>query len=69
MESARFKVDATIDPRALREVDLPHCRRVIEKGVASVMSAYNSLNGEWCDQNREGVTGILKERWRLLRVS
>ena len=52
MENARFKVDVTIDPSALHEVYLPHFKRVAQEGVASVMSAYNSVNGEWCGQNR-----------------
>jgi beta-glucosidase len=63
MENARFKVDVTVDPRALHEVFLPHFKRVVEEGVASVMSAYNSVNGEWCGQNRELLTSVLKERW------
>jgi beta-glucosidase len=63
MENARFKLDVTIDPRALHEVYLPHFKRVVEEGVASVMSAYNSVNGEWCGQNRELLTDILKMRW------
>jgi beta-glucosidase len=63
MENARFKVDVTIDPRALHEVYLPHFKRVVDEGVASVMSAYNSLNGEWCGQNAELLTGILKTQW------
>ncbi len=63
MDNARFKVDVTIDPRALHEVYLPHFKRVVDEGVASVMSAYNSVNGEWCGQNRELLTGILKARW------
>jgi beta-glucosidase len=63
MENARFKIDVTIDPRALHEVYLPHFKRVVEEGVASVMSAYNSVNGEWCGQNRELLTGVLKTRW------
>ena len=63
MENARFKVDVTIDPRALHEVYLPHFKRVVDEGVASVMSAYNSLNGEWCGQNFELLTGILKQEW------
>lgn len=63
MEHARFKIDVTIDPRALHEVYLAHFKRVVDAGVASVMSAYNSLNGEWCGQNRALLTGILKEQW------
>lgn len=63
MENARFKVDATIDPRALHEVYLAHFKSVVDAGVASVMSAYNSVNGEWCGQNRALLTEILKEQW------
>ena len=51
MENARFSVDVTIDPRALHEIYLPHFKRTVEAGVASVMSSYNSMNGEWCGQN------------------
>lgn len=63
MENARFKVDVQISPRALHEVYLPHFKRVVDEGVAAVMSAYNSVNGEWCGQNRNLLTDILKEQW------
>ncbi len=63
MENARFKVDVAIDPRALHEIYLPHFKRVVDAGVASVMSSYNSMNGEWCGQNRPLLTGIVKEQW------
>jgi beta-glucosidase len=63
MENARFQVDVTVDPRALREVYLPHFKRAVDAGAASVMSAYNSVNGEWCGQNRTLLTEILKEEW------
>ncbi len=63
MENARFKVDVTADERALHEVYLPHFRRVAEAGVASVMSAYNSLNGEWCGENRTLLIDILRKEW------
>jgi beta-glucosidase len=63
MENARFKVDVTIDPRSLHEIYLRHFRAVVEAGVASVMSAYNSVNGEWCGQNRALLTGVLKQQW------
>ncbi len=63
MENARFTVDVSVDERALHEVYLPHFRRVAEAGVASVMSAYNSVNGEWCGENRTLLTDILRDEW------
>lgn len=42
---------------------LPHFERIVREGVAAVMAAYNSVNGEWCGQNHELLTTILKERW------
>ena len=63
MENARFKVDVELDERALHEIYLPHFKEVVEAGVASVMSAYNSVNGEWAGQNRTLLTTILKEEW------
>jgi len=63
MENARFKVDVTAGERALHEVYLPHFKRVVDAGVASVMSAYNSLNGEWCGQNHTLLTEILRNEW------
>jgi beta-glucosidase len=63
IENARFKVDVTVDPRVLHEVYLPHFKRVVQEGVASIMSAYNSANGEWCGQNKMLLTDILRERW------
>jgi beta-glucosidase len=63
MENARFSVDIQIDDVALHEVYLPHFRRIVEDGVASVMSAYNSVNGEWCGQNHELLTSVLRDEW------
>ena len=65
MENARFKIDATIDARALHEVYLAHFKAVVDAGVASVMSAYNSVNGESCGQNQPLLTTILKEQWQF----
>lgn len=63
MENARFSVDIQVDEIALHEVYLPHFRRIIDEGVASVMSAYNSVNGEWAGQNRPLLTDILRDEW------
>jgi beta-glucosidase len=63
MENARFKVDVTVDEAALHEVFLPHFRRVVDEGVAAVMSAYNSVNGSWCGENAELLRGVLRDEW------
>ena len=63
MENARFKVDVQIDERALHEVYLPHFKRAVDAGCATVMSAYNKMNGEYCGQHRELLTDILRGEW------
>ncbi|WP_432494625.1 glycoside hydrolase family 3 C-terminal domain-containing protein [Kineococcus gypseus] len=63
MENARFEVDVTIDEATLHEVYLPHFKRAADEGVAAVMSAYNSVNGEWAGQNRHLLTEVLREQW------
>ncbi len=63
MENARFSVDVTVDEVALHEVYLPHFRRIVEEGVASVMSAYNAVNGEWAGQSRPLLTDVLRGEW------
>ena len=63
MENSRFRVDVTADERALHEVYLPHFARVAAEGVASTMSAYNSVNGQWCGQSTELLDDVLRQEW------
>jgi beta-glucosidase len=63
IENARFKVDVRIGERALREVYLPHFKRCVDEGVASVMSAYNKVRGHYCGHNAELLQTILKDEW------
>lgn len=65
IENSRFRVDVSADARALHEVYLPHFKRVLDAGCASVMSAYNKVNGEYCGQNRTLLTDILRGLWRF----
>lgn len=65
MEIARFRVDVKVDDAALHEVYLPHFRRLVEGGVSSVMSSYNSVRGEFAGQNHELLTGILRDQWNF----
>jgi beta-glucosidase len=52
-----------IGERALHEVYLPHFKRAIDAGCASVMSAYNKMNGVYCGQNPVLLTDILRDEW------
>ncbi|WP_298460240.1 beta-glucosidase [uncultured Cellulomonas sp.] len=63
MENARFSVDVQVDEATLHEFYLPHFRRVIEAGAPAVMSAYNSVNGEWAGQNADLLTRVLRDDW------
>jgi beta-glucosidase len=66
IEDTRFDVDVQIDERTLREVYLPHFERAVtEAKVASVMSAYNSINGFTADQQVHLLSDILKGEWRF----
>lgn len=63
IEEARFYVDVRIDERTLREVYLPHFKMCVDAGAASIMSAYNRVNGDYCGENRHLLREILKEDW------
>jgi len=64
VEDTRFEVDVRIDERALREVYLPHFERVVRDArVATVMTAYNLVRGEYAAENDLLVREILKGEW------
>ncbi len=63
IDSARFRVDVQAMPRVLHELYLPQFRTCIEAGALAVMSAYNSVNGQWCGQHPQLLGEILKRRW------
>jgi len=63
IENSRFKVDVVVDEHALHEVYLPHFKAVVDAGVDSVMSAYNSVNGTFAGENKVLLTDILRDEW------
>lgn len=63
IENSRFKVNVRADERVLREVYLPHFKRVIDEGAGAVMSAYNKVNSFYCGHNRHLLTEILRNDW------
>jgi beta-glucosidase len=63
-EHRRYSVDAQIDERALREIYLASFEyAVVHARPATVMAAYNRLNGEYCTTSVELLTRILREEW------
>lgn len=63
MENARFKVNIECSKRTEREVFLPHFKKCIDAGAASVMSAYNLYKGVMCGHNGYLLNQVLKEEW------
>lgn len=69
MENARFTVDVQIDDVALHEIYLPQFRRIVDEGAAAVMSAYNSVNGQWCGQSQQLLTDVLRGEWGFAGIT
>ena len=64
IENSRWIIDVSINERALREVYIPHFKKVIQKGKpASIMSAYNRVRGNYSGSNKELLTNILRDDW------
>ena len=63
IENSRFWVDVKADERTMREVYLPHFKKAIDAGAASVMGAYNLFNGDHCCESRTLLTDILRDDW------
>ena len=64
MENSRWVLDVSIDERTLREVYLPHFKKVIQVGKpASIMTAYNKVRGEYSGSNEELLSEILRKDW------
>jgi beta-glucosidase len=65
IDKSRHYVDVRMDERTLREIYLPHFKACVDAGTASIMNAYNSLNGEPCAQNTHLLREILKGEWKF----
>ncbi len=60
----RNRVSSEVDERTLREIYFPAFERAIREGqVASVMTAYNLLNGTYCSHHEWLLRNVLKGQW------
>ena len=63
-EGSRMQIDARIDQRTLREMYLPMFEAAVKRAhVASVMCAYNKLNGPYACENKPLLEDILRGDW------
>ena len=62
-EGERDQFDAIVDEKDLRETYLYAFQKLVGAGVASVMSAYNSINGVPSSINAKLLDTILRKEW------
>jgi beta-glucosidase len=63
-EYRRENIDIEVAERALREIYLPPFEAAVTQGdAATVMAAFNSVNGAFCSKNPVLDTQILKQEW------
>lgn len=63
MENRRFTVDVDCDERTLREVYLPHFKKCVDAGAASLMGSYNLFRGDHASESRYLLRKVLREDW------
>ncbi len=63
-EKNRQGINETISERALNEIYFPGFKACVEKAKpATVMAAYNKINGTACTENKWLLGDILREKW------
>ena len=63
-ENHRFVGNSVVDERAARELYLKVFERVVKAAKpATLMCAYNALNGTFCSENKLLLTDILRDEW------
>lgn len=63
-EAQRMVVDTLVDRRTLFEIYLPAFEASVTQAQPwTLMCAYNRFGGEYCSENKELLTSILRDRW------
>lgn len=64
-ENRRRTINAVVDERTLREIYLKAFEIIVKNAKPwSIMSAYNKLNGKYCNENTE-LMNILRNEWNF----
>lgn len=63
MENRRFCVNVNCSERTLREVYLPHFKKCVDSGCASLMGSYNKFRGDQASESDYLLTKILRDDW------
>ena len=63
-ENFRFMGNSVADERAIREIYLKVFETIVKEAhPATMMCAYNAINGEYCSQNKWLLTDVLRKEW------
>ncbi|MDQ1040246.1 beta-glucosidase [Streptomyces sp. V3I8] len=62
-EKDRESIDVRVDEQTLNEVELRGFEAAVGAGARAAMGAYNKVNGTYACENKELLTGILRDRW------
>ncbi len=63
-EYRRMAMNAVVDERTLREIYLTGFEIAVKEGGAkAIMSSYNSVNGDYVNENQHLLKEILREEW------
>lgn len=63
-ELKRMSIDSVVDERTMREIYLTGFEIAVKEGKPkAVMSAYNSVNGHFCNENPHLLLDILRKDW------
>ena len=63
-EERRIVADSVVDERTLREIYLTAFEIAVKEGkVKALMSAYNSVNGTYANENQHLLKDILRDEW------
>ena len=63
LENLRFEVNVHASKRTMYEVYLPHFKKCIDAGAASIMGAYNLFEGDQCCESKWLLKDVLRDEW------